>query len=150
MSELKKSANELRASVLRLNTKVYELDGHEWLDRLPEKWSKKEILGHLIDSALNNLKRFTEIHFSAKPYIVISYNQMELVRANDYQSEELEQLVLLFTSLNMRIAKVMEIQSVEQLNAAVFADGANYDLRFLMEDYVVHLNYHLDQILVGK
>jgi len=30
----------------------------------PEKWSKKEIIGHLIDSGLNNLQRFSE--FSSK------------------------------------------------------------------------------------
>lgn len=37
----------------------------------PGKWSKLEILGHLIDSAINNLKRFTEIQFLPQPYKVI-------------------------------------------------------------------------------
>jgi hypothetical protein len=38
-----------------------------------EKWSKKEILGHLIDSGINNLQRFTEIQFEEK---TISYKKI--------------------------------------------------------------------------
>jgi hypothetical protein len=35
----------------------------------PKKWSKKQILGHLVDSGINNLQRFTEIQFEEKPEI---------------------------------------------------------------------------------
>lgn len=41
----------------------------------PEKWSKKEILGHLIDSGINNLQRFTEIQYESKPYKIRKYKQ---------------------------------------------------------------------------
>ena len=70
-------------------------DGLEYLEQAseielsqksaPEKWSKKEILGHLIDSGVNNLQRFTEIQFEDKPYRIKKYNQDGLVVANDYQ-----------------------------------------------------------------
>ncbi len=56
----------------------------------PEKWSKQEILGHLIDSALNNLKRFAEIQFSPSPFIVQSYHQNKLVAVNHYQETRVE------------------------------------------------------------
>ena len=56
----------------------------------PEKWSKKEIVGHLVDSGINNLQRFTEIQFMDNPYYVRDYNQDELVRVNDYQKEEIK------------------------------------------------------------
>lgn len=52
------------------------------------KWSKKEILRHLIDSALNNLQRFTEVRFEPKPYLVRNYRQNELVKVNRYNSIE--------------------------------------------------------------
>lgn len=39
----------------------------------PGKWSQKEILGHLIDSGINNLQRFTEIQFSPQPYPIQKY-----------------------------------------------------------------------------
>ncbi len=52
----------------------------------PEKWSKKEILGHLIDSGINNLQRFTEIQYEKKLYKIRKYEQDVLVKANDYQN----------------------------------------------------------------
>ena len=67
------------------------------------KWSTQEILGHLIDSAVNNLKRFTEIQFLSQPYTVISYMQNELVIVNDYQHLPLQHLLDLWQSLNRQI-----------------------------------------------
>ena len=54
----------------------------------PAKWSKKEILGHLVDSGINNLQRFTEIQYQPKPYPIRGYDQDDLVRVNDYQNAE--------------------------------------------------------------
>ena len=53
-----------------------------------EKWSKKEILGYLIDSGIYNLQRFTEVQYKKKPYRIDHYNQDELVKANDYQKRQ--------------------------------------------------------------
>lgn len=115
---------------------------------LENKWSKKEILGHLIDSAINNLKRFTEIQFSDKPYIIITYKQKELVLANHYQTTDSSQLLKLWLSLNYHILHLMENQTNETLAFEIIFDSENKsDLRFLMTDYVEHLEYHLNQIL---
>lgn len=114
----------------------------------PEKWSQKEILGHLIDSAINNLQRFTEIQFSEKPFQITRYNQDGLVKANAYQSTELNELFDLWLCLNERIATVMKAQTEETLAYQIISpDGENIDLKFLMEDYVVHLEHHLKQIM---
>lgn len=42
--------------------------GEEELSYKPntKKWSKKEILGHLIDSSVNNFKRLTEAQFDIR------------------------------------------------------------------------------------
>jgi|TARA_R110000737_G_scaffold264685_1_gene272514 hypothetical protein len=64
---------------------------------LPKKWSKKEILGHLIDSGINNLQRFTEIQFSDRPYVIRKYNQNELVIVNDYQNAEIKEILDFWT-----------------------------------------------------
>jgi DinB family protein len=115
----------------------------------PEKWSKKEILGHLIDSGINNLQRFTEIRYEAKPYKIRKYKQDELVKANNYQEAELDELTELWAALNRRIMKVMENQIEQTLNDAIeLPDGSFSDLRFLMIDYVDHLEYHLKQVLI--
>src|SRR6188768_1100121 len=74
--------------------KLKQFSSEELLMRpAPGKWSKQEILGHLIDSAINNLKRFTEIQFLPQAYTVISYQQNELVAINDYQNLPLQHLL---------------------------------------------------------
>jgi len=116
--------------------------------RSPEKWSKKEILGHLIDSAINNLQRFTEIQSADLPFKIRKYKQDELVIANNYQNSELQELLQLWAALNQRIGIIMECQTENSLDVAIeLPNGQLSDLRFLMIDYVDHLEYHLKQIL---
>ncbi len=113
----------------------------------PEKWSKKEILGHLIDSGINNLQRFTEIQFKNKPYKIAKYDQNELVKANDYQNSEITEMVSFWTSVNKRIRTLIEKQTEESLNFEVeLTNGRTSDLRFLIIDYVDHLEHHMNQI----
>lgn len=113
-----------------------------------EKWSKKEILGHLIDSGINNLQRFTEIQFENKPYRIRKYNQKELVQANDYQNAETKEIVEFWHALNHRILNVMKKQTEVTLNYKIELDKDTIvNLRFLMTDYVDHLEHHLTQIL---
>ncbi|MTI31070.1 DinB family protein [Xanthovirga aplysinae] len=112
-----------------------------------EKWSKKEILGHLIDSGINNLQRFTEIPFESKPYLVRKYNQVELVRINDYQNSDLNEILQLFLAINQRILRIIELQAVETLDFPVtLHNKQEVNLRFLIEDYVNHMEHHLRQI----
>lgn len=113
----------------------------------PEKWSKKEILGHLIDSALHNLVRFTEAQYADKPYHRRAYDQNELVRINEYQHQETEDLLVLWLALNRRIAAVIAACNDATLSIpVVFSGGSTADLRFLMTDYADHLEHHLRQI----
>ncbi len=115
---------------------------------LPGKWSKQEILGHLIDSGINNLQRFTEIQSAERPFKVRKYKQDDLVIANAYQDADMSELLPLWLTLNKRILKVMEKQTQAALNYRIeLPDGQLSDLRFLMTDYVDHLEYHLKQIM---
>ncbi|CAM1357792.1 DinB family protein [Tenacibaculum xiamenense] len=111
-------------------------------------WSKKEIIGHLIDSGINNLQRFTEIQFEEKPYKIRKYNQNELVIANDYQNSDSDEFIQLWISINNRIKNIMLQQSETSLSFEIELDhGKISDLKFLMEDYVDHLEHHLKQII---
>ncbi|GAB3997298.1 hypothetical protein GCM10028807_42120 [Spirosoma daeguense] len=114
----------------------------------PGKWSKKEILGHLIDSALHNLKRFTEAQFSDDTYLVVSYNQNQLVLANQYQTRPLAHLLHLWSSLNTQILYVAEsISEPIRAQAITFGSSAQtYTLGWLIEDYVAHLEHHLKSL----
>ena len=115
----------------------------------PGKWSRQEILGHLIDSAINNLKRFTEIQFSPQPYQVISYNQNELVIINKYQELPLEHLLQLWQLLNKQIVYVVESIPSGKLSSPIYLPNDNKEektLEWIIIDYVVHMEHHLKQI----
>ncbi len=81
-----------------------------------EKWSKKEIVGHLIDSAINNPQRFAEIQFENKPFVIKKYNQTELVKANDYQHADTMHLLNFWLEINYRIQSILEHQNSDTLN----------------------------------
>jgi hypothetical protein len=114
----------------------------------PEKWSRKQILGHLVDSAIKNLQRFTEIEFSQTPYQLIGYPQDKLVAVNNYHREPTKIIIDMWSAINMHISYIMSQQSTESLALEVDTpDAENADLEWLMRDYIEHLNHHLDQIL---
>jgi len=114
----------------------------------PTQWSKKEILGHLIDSALCNLRRFTEIHIKPKPYQILDYPQDELVLANDYQRVEPKDLTLLWVYLNKQIIHVIKQQTEKTLQIqAKLPNQKSTTLLFLINDYLDHLEHHVKQIV---
>lgn len=112
------------------------------------KWSRKEILGHLIDSAINNLKRFTEIQFLPQPYKVIPYRQNDLVIVNQYQDLPLEHLLNTWKALNQQIIYAVNNIPEEKLNYVL----EPYDIRevknlaWIICDYVAHMEHHFKQL----
>ncbi len=112
-----------------------------------DKWSKKEILGHLIDSAIHNLVRFTEINYVEKPYHHRPYSQIDLVNLNQYQTMDTSELIQLWLSLNKQIIRVFKNIDDKALDfQIILSDQSVIDLKFLMTDYVEHLEYHINQI----
>lgn len=116
---------------------------------VPGKWSRQQVLGHLVDSALNNLKRFTEIQFSAQPYNVQAYRQEELVAVNNYQHLPLLHVLELWQSLNQQIIYVVENTPAEKLHYAVnpqYGNGETKTLAWIICDYVAHMEHHLKTV----
>ena len=113
----------------------------------PNKWSKKEIIGHLIDSAQINLQRFVRSTYSEN--FTLTYDQVEWVDAQHYISAEIEELLELWRLLNRQIIRVLEnypthrlqIQSDTGKTAVCF-----HTVEHLAQDYVNHLNHHLKSI----
>ena len=128
------------------------LPANELLQRpAPGKWSKAEILGHLIDSALNNLKRFTEIQFLPQPYTNVPYVQDALVAVNNYQELPLLHLLNLWKSLNQQILYVVANIPPGKLNYEVRTNEKDIKtLGWLITDYVAHMEHHLQQIESGR
>lgn len=134
--------------LLAENLGYFKNTDRKTLELKPEnKWSKKEILGHLVDSAIHNLVRFTEIHYNPKPYRYRTYNQDDLVTINRYQSTDIDELVQLWLSLNKQILNIFKSVDSEVLHYEIeLNDKSIVNLRFLMEDYVAHLEHHSNQI----
>ena len=115
----------------------------------PGKWSMQEILGHLIDSAINNLKRFTEVQFLPQPYKVVSYQQNELVAVNHYQQLPLSHLLELWKALNQQIVYVVKNMPAARLEYPVDPQYENREIKSLgwvICDYVAHMEHHFKQI----
>ena len=116
---------------------------------LPAKWSKKELLGHLIDSAANNHHRFVKAQFQDKPFHMEGYAQNEWVDIQKYNNKDTSSLVELWKVYNEHIIFIMENTTEKNLNIKCVAEDAfeNADtLYFLMKDYVDHMDHHLNQI----
>jgi len=113
----------------------------------PGKWSKKEILGHLIDSASNNHQRFVRAQLSSEIRLP-EYQQEDWVRSQSYQTESWEDLVQLWRSFNLHLLHVGTLIPGERLRSMCFIGTHEpVTLEFLFIDYVRHVKHHLQQIL---
>lgn len=150
---VKQVALELREIVTSFSTAFTTLPEEDFSAKpLPEKWSKKEIVGHLVDSAQNNLRRFIVGQYEgAPPHIV--YDQDFWVKANSYQNMQSLDVIVLWTLVNFRICGVLETMPEtnysKQCNTGKGAEQL-YTLEWLAEDYVKHMKHHLNQIIPGS
>jgi DinB family protein len=124
----------------------------------PGKWSRKEILGHLIDSAANNHQRFVRAQLQ-EDLVFPGYDQDAWVRVQGYQHASWEELVTLWRAYNLHVARVVETADPEEcarprarhnLDAIAFVTVPAREpatLAYLMRDYLAHLKHHLRQAL---
>jgi hypothetical protein len=111
------------------------------------KWSKKEILGHLIDSASNNHQRFVRGQLSSEIKLP-EYEQENWVRAQGYQTESWESLIALWKAYNFHLLHVAAAIPADRLSSLCFiGDNEPVTLEFLVTDYVRHLKHHIQQII---
>jgi hypothetical protein len=124
----------------------------------PGKWSPREIVGHLIDSAGTNHQRFVRAQFQ-DDLVFPGYEQDAWVRVQDYQGADWRSLVELWRALNLHLARVMALTpEATRLRARVrhnlhriawqtVPEDRPATLDYFMRDYVGHLKHHLRQIL---
>ena len=152
LSDFRKTIDTASESLLQVSEAQSERP------RIAGKWSPKEIIGHLIDSAANNHQRFVRAQFT-DDLVFEGYDQEEWVRVQHYSQESWIQLVRLWQHYNLHLLHFMTFTPTEPLrklrarhslsriawqevneNEAVTLEG-------FMRDYVEHLKNHLRQIL---
>ncbi len=150
---VKQVAAELRLMITTYSTAFTALEELDFSAKPnPEKWSKKEIVGHLIDSAQNNLRRFIVSQYESTPPHIV-YDQDYWVKANNYQNMTSMDVIVSWMLVNFRISEVLENMPEEhyskQCNTGKGAEQL-YTLAWLAQDYVKHLKHHINQVVPGS
>ena len=116
----------------------------------PDGWAKKQELGHLVDSAQNNIQRFIRVQY--QPSVQVSYNPDEWVRTNYYVNMNWNDLVGLWYLLNKQIVRILSAMPATEFEKLIDVGAAEPNLHttsFIAEDYVVHMQHHLDHIFAA-
>ena len=133
----------------QIPAKILALPEGELIRRpAPNRWSKKEILGHLIDSAINNHARLVRVQIEPQPLVIEKYAQNDWVRLHQYREWNTEVLLRCWQSHQHQIIILMEVASSESLYKLCDIGGGELKtMQWLYEDYVAHLEHHLHQIV---
>ena len=143
----------MKETISELNRIIEDIAGksaetRDWSYKsAPEKWSKKEIIGHLIDSAQINLQRFVRCTYLENFKLV--YEQDEWVRAAHYQDADITEILTLWRLLNRQIVRVLSDYPVDRLRAQCDNSRTTqsfHTVEWLAGDYIAHMKHHLNQI----
>ena len=123
----------------------------------PGKWSPREVLGHLIDSASNNHGRFVRAQLT-DDFVFPGYAQDVWVRLQRYQDAPWPELVELWRLLNLQVVRVIAAMpesvrtkprarhNLHEIAWKTVPESEPTTLEYFLRDYVGHLEHHLAQI----
>ncbi|MBV9436129.1 MAG: DinB family protein [Acidobacteria bacterium] len=141
-------SNDLAAIVETAETSLRQFANVQTTFRpAPEKWSKKEILAHLIDSASNNHQRFVRAAIEGKLEFP-AYAQDKLIALQNPNQTSWELLVELWCAYNRYLAYIIKQIPISSAGVQCSIGGSKpVTLLWLAADYVEHMKHHLNQIL---
>lgn len=143
---------ESAAGRLRLMTEAESAER-----RSAGKWSPREIVGHLIDSAANNHQRFVRAQFQ-DDLVFTGYEQEQWVASQHYREASWPLLVELWRTYNLHLAHLVshipedkltrprQAHSLHKIAWQPVGESEPATLEYLIRDYVGHLKHHLRQI----
>jgi DinB superfamily len=132
--------NEIHTAIIALPPQIAEIPWREG------GWTRKQIVGHLLDSATNNRQRFVRAAADGS-FAGPNYGQDAWVAAHGYAGQDWETLLLWWEVEHEILASVVDNIPEERLEAScTVGDDAPVTLRFLIEDYTAHQRWHLAQL----
>ena len=143
----------IRSAAVRMQ----EISAEDSANSTNGEWSRREILGHLIDSATNNHQRFVRAQFK-DDLVFPGYEQEQWVSSQKYNDEPWPDLIELWRAYNLHLVHVVsripedvltrqrDKHSLDQIAFKSVDQNTPATLEYLIRDYLDHLKHHLDQI----
>ena len=139
--------SNLEAIGLELSQVAPELADAPWRE---SGWTRKQIVGHLLDSAANNRQRFARASIDGN-YAGPFYAQEAWVDLHGYAGQSWQTLLRWWQTEHEILAALVDRIPAERLSAVcLVGDDPPVTLQFLIEDYVAHQRHHLRQIQAGQ
>ena len=150
--------DDFRATIDAAAARLNELSEEEaQAARADGKWAAKQIIGHLLDSAANNHRRFVLAQLTDH-LAFEGYAQNDWVRVQHYEDEPWAQLVALWQAYNRHLLHVMAHtptaklempctqHTLDRIAWQTVSQSEPVTLEYLMRDYIGHLKHHLRQV----
>jgi len=148
---VKDIANEIKSIVDQNSDRLANMKPDKVCSKkTADSWSKKEIMGHLIDSAANNHQRLVRAchHLAAN---FPTYSQNDWVRIQKYNESDWGVLVALWSAYNRHLSHVVERIPQDEISSLCnIGQDKPVKLEFVVKDYLRHLRHHLNDILVRQ
>jgi DinB family protein len=161
-SSLDDFLGDFRSTVVNATEQLRAISAEQSAQRAaPGRWSIKEVLGHLIDSAANNHQRFVRAQFS-DDLVFPGYEQEKWVDAQKYNEESWSDVIQLWSSYNLHLLHVISVipeatlmrarirHNLDQIALHPVDQNDPTTLDYFVRDYLVHMKHHLDQIFAPQ
>jgi hypothetical protein len=158
-TDLNTFLNGFEGSIINARAKLREIsEADARVSREPGKWSPKQIVGHLIDSATNNHQRFVRAQFT-DDLVFPGYQQEDWVRVQRYNDEPWQRLVDLWANYNLHLVHLISVipgetlyqtrtnHNLDQIAWQTVSQSQPTTLEYFVRDYLGHMRNHLRQIL---
>jgi len=152
MNEFKASNQELLDLVEAWETRFSTLgESDVAVRRNSQNRNIKQIVGHMVDSASNNMHRIVHLQYQPSPFAFPCYasfgNNDRWIAIQDYESENWTNLIQLWKYINLHIVHVINNVNKDKLdNQWISATGENVSLKNMIIDYLPHFKLHLGEI----
>lgn len=139
-SQIRQEVDALKAEMQKLNPEVASRKP------APDKWSKKEILGHLVDSAYNNIQRVVRSKFN-KAHAFPPWDQEEWMSVQQYSQAEWQEVIDMFVLNNRQFCRAIDNLPPEAFKAECNMGDGPVTLEFVLTDYLRHMKHHSAQLV---